>query len=83
MYAPYLERMLRRLRLHYVNPSLDFVGTRPGDFFVHPLDSHPNAGAHRRFADSIGRYVEEHRLLSPDGRSGRGKLPASSTSTDS
>jgi len=42
-----------------------FEGTDAHGFWVHPLDPHPNARAHERFARSIAEFLRGHGLLEP------------------
>jgi hypothetical protein len=49
--------------MYYVNTRDAFRGTTPRDFWVHSLDSHPNARAHAIFADVLGEFLSRQDLL--------------------
>jgi hypothetical protein len=49
--------------MHYVDTRAAFRGTKPGDFWIHGLDPHPNARAHAIFADVLEEYLERESLL--------------------
>jgi hypothetical protein len=40
-----------------------FEGTRARDFWIHPLDEHPNAAAQARFAASIAEFLRANALI--------------------
>lgn len=49
------------LRCHDTRDA--FAGSDPRRFWVHPLDPHPDAAAHERFARSIADFLRDHDLL--------------------
>jgi hypothetical protein len=49
------------LRCHDTRDA--FEGSDPRSFWVHPLDPHPDAAAHARFARSIADFLRDHGLL--------------------
>jgi len=63
-----IERALadrcRALGLHYVDTRAGFRGSRPSDFWIYPLDPHPNARAHEIFAREISRFLDSEGLVS-------------------
>ena len=40
-----------------------FKGLNTADYVIYPIDHHPNAKAHKIFADVIYKYLREHDLL--------------------
>jgi hypothetical protein len=55
----------RALGLHYLDTRAAFRGTRQSDYWIYPLDPHPNARAHEIFAREIASFLDSEGLLSP------------------
>jgi hypothetical protein len=55
----------RALSLHCHDTRDAFEGSDPREFWIHPLDPHPNAAAQARFARSLGDFLAGHGLLGP------------------
>jgi hypothetical protein len=51
------------LGLHYLDTRHAFRGTRTSDYWIYPLDPHPNGKAHEVFAVEIARFLRSSRLL--------------------
>ena len=49
--------------LYFVDTSTSFRGTDPRDFWIHGLNSHPNARANAIFADVVDEFLRANRLL--------------------
>jgi hypothetical protein len=49
--------------LHFLDTREAFGGTSPDQFWIYELDPHPNAEAHRVFANVIERYLTENGLI--------------------
>ncbi len=60
-----LARASRELGIHYLDTRAAFRGTRASDYWIHPLDPHPNAAAHEIFAREIASFFASEGLLSP------------------
>ncbi len=58
-----IEREARQLGLHYLDTRPVFAGHRPSNFWIHPVDGHPNAAAHAIFADTLGVFLRDQGLL--------------------
>jgi len=52
-----MEKYIRVLGLYYLDTRNSFEGTRPGDFWIHELDMHPNWKANEIFADAIAEFL--------------------------
>jgi hypothetical protein len=61
----YVPRRAQELGLLYVDTRIAFRKARASDYWIHPLDPHPNAEAHRRFAFVIGDFLKQRGLLHP------------------
>jgi hypothetical protein len=48
---------------HFLDTSTAFRGTKLDDYRILPIDNHPNAQAHRIFAERIYDYLVRHDLL--------------------
>ncbi|HEX9725724.1 MAG TPA: SGNH/GDSL hydrolase family protein [Vicinamibacteria bacterium] len=48
---------------HFLDTSAAFRNKKLGDYRILPIDNHPNARAHRIFADQIYEYLVRHDLL--------------------
>jgi len=53
----------RSLGIHFVDTREGFRGSRASDFWIYPLDPHPNAEAHEIFAGTIARFLRAERLV--------------------
>ena len=58
-----LERQSLRRGLYYFDTRASFAGEPPAAFWIYELDPHPNARAHRIFADALGTFLRAERLL--------------------
>jgi GDSL-like Lipase/Acylhydrolase family len=61
--GPALEKLATRSGFHFVDTVPAFTGRDYHEFIIYPLDAHPNADAHRVFADVIYDYLVGHALL--------------------
>jgi hypothetical protein len=62
-YKPVQEIALANGIEHFVDTSASFRGTELEDYRILPIDNHPNARAHRIFAERIYEYLVRHDLL--------------------
>lgn len=60
-----LARRSRRHGLHYFDTRASFAGAPPSTFWIYELDPHPNALAHRIFADGLATFLRAEGLLAP------------------
>ncbi len=56
-YSRDLEQLARSHDLGYVDLSRAFAGTNMTDYDIYPIDNHPNAAAHRIFADQLYTFL--------------------------
>lgn len=61
---------IRSAGLHFVDTRPAFEGLRQQDFWIYPLNPHPNAAAHDIFADVIAEFLVSNQLLPPGDRNG-------------
>ena len=68
-YAMKLEEIVLKQDLYFLNASLPFKEQEIDDYIIYPIDSHPNAKAHRIFADVFYEYLflDENRHLLNSG----------------
>lgn len=58
-----LPEILAEAGIEYVDASAPLVGKDPDDFAIYPTDEHPNAEANRIFAEEIGAFLLQRRLV--------------------
>jgi hypothetical protein len=58
-----LEKLAGEYGLYVTNTAAPFRNTKDSEYVIHPLDGHPNAKAHKIFAEVIYEYLKGQNLL--------------------
>jgi hypothetical protein len=58
-----MEEETRALGMHFLDTRQAFRGTRAREFWIHPLDPHPNHQAHEIFAREVAAFLQAERLI--------------------
>ena len=64
-----LEQQSLRRGLYYFDTRASFAGEPPSAFWIYELDPHPNARAHRIFADALFDWQAQSPIIRPIGMS--------------
>jgi hypothetical protein len=57
-----VKEAARRQGIPYLDTRAAFGGTRPSEFWIHPLDPHPNWRAHEVFAGAVDIFLRSNHL---------------------